>query len=156
MMKKVTLLLVCSLFIVGCAREPEVKDQSLQGKNMIRLNTDGTAHSATMDQSAAQQAVNDIKQKQAIRDAVAVNTKNKLFLAYQVKHMERFHKKQIEKEVQKQLKERFPQHQVVISSDLKLFWKTNELKKQLQKTRMGERKLNEEIEKLKKLSEETA
>lgn len=95
-----------------------------------------------------------MKARKEIRDAVAVNTKNKLLLAYQVKQMDRFRMRQIEKDVKQQLELLFPDHDIIVSSDLKLFWKTDELRGKMQKDDMDERKLDKQIEKLKKLREE--
>ncbi|MBB5325519.1 hypothetical protein HNQ34_002620 [Anoxybacillus tepidamans] len=154
MIKQLIGMMIIGLLLLGCAREPEVKKQSIQGKNMIQLSTDGTAHSNAVSQSVAQQAVEQVKARKEIRDAVAVNTKNKLLLAYQVKQMDRFRMRQIEKDVKQQLELLFPDHDIIVSSDLKLFWKTDELRGKIQKDDMNERKLDKQIEKLKKLSEE--
>ncbi|GGJ76929.1 hypothetical protein GCM10008982_27830 [Anoxybacillus voinovskiensis] len=140
--------------MVGCAREPGVKKQSLQGKNMIQLSTDGTAKTAEIRQSVAEQAVAQIKQRDDIRDAVAVSTDKKLLLAYQVKQMARFRMKQIAKDIQQQLERLFPDHEVTTSGDLKLFWKTDELRGKIEKDRLSERQMNREIDELKRLSEE--
>ncbi len=121
---------------------------------MIKLNSDGAAQLGPVDQSVARQAVERIRAKKEIHDAVALNTNKKLLLAYQIKQMSRFRKQQIDQEVAKQLKKQFPDYQIVTSGDLKLFWKTNELRQRMQKDAINERELNQQIEKLKKLSEE--
>nr|WP_290912124.1 YhcN/YlaJ family sporulation lipoprotein [Anoxybacillus sp.] len=153
-MKRWMGIILIGCLMIGCAREPEVKKQSLQGKNMIQLSTDGTAKTAETRQSVAEQAVAQIKQRGDIRDAVAVSTNKKLLLAYQVKQMARFRMKQIAKDIQQQLERLFPGHDVTTSSDLKLFWKTDELRGKIEKDRWSERKINREIDELKRLSEE--
>jgi hypothetical protein len=154
MRKQFIVAMIVGLLIVGCAREKEEKQQSSQGTNMIKTSTDGTAHSYKVDQSVAKQAVQRIKAREDVKDAVAVSTKDKLLLVYQVKHMYRFRMKQIQKDVKQQLKTLFPDHEVIVSSDLKIFWKTDELRGKIHKDGMSERKINRQIEKLKKLSEE--
>ncbi|MBA2874964.1 YhcN/YlaJ family sporulation lipoprotein [Thermaerobacillus caldiproteolyticus] len=154
MRKYVTMLMVVTLLIVGCAREKEIKQQSLQGTNMIKTNRDGTAYSYKVNQSIAKQAVQHIKARKEVRDAVAVNTSKKLLVAYQVKHMHRFRMKQIKKDIEQQLKQLFPNHKIIVSSDLKIFWKTNELRDKINKDGMNEKQINKQIKKLKKLSEE--
>lgn len=144
------------MLLTGCAREPDVKQQSLQNRDIVKLSSDGTARSLAVNQSAAEAAVERVRGKHEIREAVAVSTSDKLLLAYQVKQMHRFRKQQIERNILKQLRSLFPKHQIIVSGDLKLFWKTNELRQRLEKDDMNERELNREIAKLKKLSEEQA
>ncbi|MCZ0756170.1 YhcN/YlaJ family sporulation lipoprotein [Anoxybacillus sp. J5B_2022] len=154
MMKQLIGIIIIGFVLLGCAREPGVQKQSLQGENMISLSTDGTARSHEESQSVAEQAVKQVKARNEIRDAVAVSTNRKLLLAYQVKQMDRFRMKQIAKDIQQQLELLFPDHDVTISSDLKLFWKTDELRGKIEKDHMSERKINQQINQLKRLSEE--
>ncbi|WP_066323315.1 YhcN/YlaJ family sporulation lipoprotein [Anoxybacteroides amylolyticum] len=153
-MKRLAGIILIGCLMIGCAREPVVKKQSLQGKNMIQLSTDGTAKTNETRQFVAEQAVAQIKQRDDIRDAVAVSTDKKLLLAYQVKQMARFRMKQMAKDIQQQLERLFPDHEVTTSSDLKLFWKTDELRGKIEKDRLSERQINREIDELKRLTEE--
>jgi tetraacyldisaccharide-1-P 4'-kinase len=156
MRKWLLMALAIGIVMGGCAKENGVKQQSMRGTNLIRTNTDGTAKHANIDQLPAEQAVAYVRSRDDIKDAVAVNTSKKLLVAYQIKHMDRFYRKQIEKEIHDQLKRLFPDHQITSSSDLKIFWKTRELVDDLENNNWDEAKTNKQIEKIKRLSEDSA
>jgi hypothetical protein len=153
MIRKLFLAFLIIGILFGCAKEKENKQQSLQNFNITKTSTKETAD-ANLNQSVAKQAVQRISKKREIKDVVAVSTKKKLLLAYQVKHLQRFRMKQIENNIQKELEKLFPNHDVIISSDLKLFWKTEELRRKLNKDGIDEKEVNKQIEKLEKLSKE--
>jgi hypothetical protein len=153
MLKKLFSVLLIFSILFGCAKEKENKQQSLQNFNITKTNTKETAD-AGLNQSVAKQAVQRISKKHEINDVVAVNTKKKLLLAYKVKHMQRFRMKQIEKEVKEDLEKSLPDYDIIISSDMKLFWKTEELRRKLSKDGMNEKEVNKQIDKLEKLSNE--
>jgi hypothetical protein len=153
MRKWLIMTIVIGILMGGCANENKVKQQSMQGSDFMEINTNG-AQQAAINQQAAEQAVAHLKERDDIKDVVAVNTSNKLLVAYQIKHMHRFYRKQIEKEIDHQLIRLFPNYQIVSSSDLKIFWKTEELRGKLGNKKWNERKVDQQIEKIKQLSEE--
>ncbi|WP_181537948.1 YhcN/YlaJ family sporulation lipoprotein [[Anoxybacillus] calidus] len=155
MMKKWFLAFFIIGILFGCAKEKENQQQSLQNFNITKSSTKETAD-ANLNQSVAKQAVQKIREKREIKDVVAVNTKKKLLLAYQVKHMQRFRMKQIRKDVKEELENLFPDYDIILSSDIKLFWKTEELRRKLSKDGMDEKEIDKQIEKLEKLSNEKA
>ncbi|BDG48360.1 hypothetical protein PspKH34_29210 [Parageobacillus sp. KH3-4] len=120
----------------------------------MKTNTNGAIQPNNMNQQTAERAVALIKARDDIKDAVAVNTSKKLLVAYQIKHMHRFYRKQIEKEIERQLIRLFPNYQTVSSSDLKIFWKTEELREKLGNKNWNEQKVDQQIEKIRQLSEE--
>ncbi|OAT71932.1 sporulation protein [Parageobacillus thermoglucosidasius] len=146
--------IVICVWMGGCAKEQEVKQQSLQGSGFMKTNTNGAIQPNNMNQQTAERAVALIKARDDIKDAVAVNTSKKLLVAYQIKHMHRFYRKQIEKEIERQLIRLFPNYQTVSSSDLKIFWKTEELREKLGNKNWNEQKVDQQIEKIRQLSEE--
>jgi hypothetical protein len=154
MRKWLIMTVVIGILMGGCAKENKVKQQSMQGSDFTKINTDGTAQQAAINQQAAERAVAHLKERDDIKDVVAVNTSNKLLVAYQIKHMNRFYRKQIEKEIDRQLTRLFPNYQIVSSSDLKIFWKTEELRGKLGNKKWNEQKVDQQIEKIKQLSEE--
>ncbi|ALF09859.1 sporulation protein [Parageobacillus thermoglucosidasius] len=146
--------IVICVWISGCAKEREVKQQSLQGSGFMKTNTNGDMQPDHINQQTAEQAAARIKAREDIKDAVAVNTSKKLLVAYQIKHMHRFYRKQIEKEIDRQLMHLFPNYQIVSSSDLKIFWKTKELRGKIGNKDWNEKKADQQIEKIRQLSEE--
>jgi hypothetical protein len=153
MRKWLMMTVVIGILMGGCTNENKVKQQSMQGSDFMEINTNGAQQDA-INQQAAEQAVAHLKERDDIKDVVAVNTSKKLLVAYKIKHMHRFYRKQIEKEIDRQLIRLFPNYQIVSSSDLKIFWKTEELRGKLGNKKWNEQKVDQEIEKIKQLSEE--
>ena len=153
-MKKVLLIVTLAVGVIsGCTNEEKEQQQSLQNANLLRTGT-GHAAQTLLDQSVARKAAKRVEKMREIKDAIAVNTNEKLLLAYQVKQMQRFRLKQIEKDVRKELKKQFPNHDIIISSDIKLFWKTEELIEKMEKKDMSEKEIDKEIDKIEKLGNE--
>ena len=67
----------------------------------------------------------------------------------QVKPWLRYKKKKIEKKVEEDLKKEFPNADLIVSTDFKLYWESTKLIDQNDKE-----KLNDEVDQLKKLSKE--
>lgn len=134
----ILILATCLLAFSGC-----VNNQS-----------ESIGTNSVTNQDIAMKASNFVKKLDVITVAVAVNNDKEIFLAYKVKHLERFRLKKIEKHVKKSLEEEFPFYQITVSSDLKLFLETSELKEKLSKEKMTSKKLSREIEELKNLLNE--
>jgi len=138
----------------GCAKEETEQKQSLQGAELMRAQTSGTAKGAKLDQGPAERAAAYLRRRGDIRDVVAVNSGDRLLVAYQIPHMQRWNRKTIEKDIESKLRDMFPGYQVVSSSDLKIFWKTQQLKTRMVNKRWNQRDVNQEIERIEKLSKE--
>lgn len=146
-------LLVMILFfsIIGCAHEPKEQKQSLQNENITNVSHDGSA--SRSDQWHAKKAVDMLKARRDVKDAVAVEANGRLLVAYQVKHMQRFRMKDIEKDIERTLNDTFDK-QVIASRDLKIFWETKALKEKLETKHMSEKEIEKEMMTIQKLSEE--
>ncbi|BBW97051.1 hypothetical protein GsuE55_18840 [Geobacillus subterraneus] len=138
----------------GCAKEETEQKQSLQGADWMRAQTFGTAKGAVLDQGPAERAVASLRQRDDVREVVAVNSGERLLVAYQIPHLKRWKRKKIEKEIAERLRIMFPGYDVISSSDLKIFWKTKDLKTKMEKKRWDERDLQREIGRIEKLSKE--
>ncbi|WP_031405004.1 YhcN/YlaJ family sporulation lipoprotein [Geobacillus vulcani] len=154
-MKKWWLTAVVVMIAVGgCAKEETEQKQSLQGANLLKTQTSGTAKHAELNQGPAERAARYLRGRDDVRDVVAVNSGDRLLVAYQIPHMKRWSRKQIEKDIDQKLRGMFPGYNVVSSSDLKIFWKTKQLKANMDHRRWDERKVNREMGRIEKLSKE--
>ncbi|SFA58399.1 Sporulation lipoprotein YhcN/YlaJ (Spore_YhcN_YlaJ) [Anoxybacillus pushchinoensis] len=145
------LVMILFFFIISCAHEPKEQKQSLQNENITNVSHDGSAKRS--DQQHAEKAVQMLKERQDVKDAVAVEANGRLLVAYQVKHMQRFRMKAIEKNIERTLNDTFDK-QVIASHDLKIFWKTKALKEKMETKRMSEKEIEKEMTVIQKLSEE--
>ncbi|GAC91941.1 hypothetical protein KN10_2377 [Anoxybacillus flavithermus NBRC 109594] len=145
------LVLISVFFLMSCAHEQKEQNQSLQQENITNVNHDGSAKRS--DQQHAEKAVQMLKKRQDVKDAVAVEANGRLLVAYQVKHLHRFRMKQIEKDVRNMLNDAFDE-KVIASHDLKIFWKTKALKEKIETKNMSEKAIEKEVTIIQKLSEE--
>ncbi|AKS37653.1 membrane protein [Anoxybacillus gonensis] len=145
------LVLISVFFLMSCADEQKEKNQSLQLENMTNVSHNGSAKRS--DQQHAEKAVQMLKERQDVKDAVAVEANGRLLVAYQVKHLHRFRMKQIEKDVRNMLNDAFDE-KVIASHDLKIFWKTKALKEKIETKQMNEKEIEKEVTIIQKLSEE--
>ncbi|SER62609.1 YhcN/YlaJ family sporulation lipoprotein [Psychrobacillus sp. OK032] len=73
-----------------------------------------------------------------------------ILVAIDIKRMKRFNKEKIEKNLKKQLEEKFPDKEILVTGDLKVRW---ELEKVMD-NQLNTEKLSETIEEIKSLSKE--
>ncbi|MCL9970385.1 YhcN/YlaJ family sporulation lipoprotein [Anoxybacillus kestanbolensis] len=145
------LVLISVFFLMSCAHEQKEQNQSLQQENITNVSHNGSAKRS--DQQHAEKAVQMLKERQDVKDAVAVKANGRLLVAYQVKHLHRFRMKQIEKDVRNMLNDAFDE-KVIASHDLKIFWKTKALKEKIETKQMNEKEIEKEVTVIQKLSEE--
>lgn len=80
----------------------------------------------------------------------SVTDKNDVIVAIDIRRMSRFNKEKIEKKIKKQLEEKFPDKDVLVTGDLKIKWEIeNIIKEQMQTD-----KLKKSIDQIKSLSKE--
>lgn len=145
------LVLISVFFLMSCAHEQKEQQQSLQQENITNVSHNGSAKRS--DQQHAEKAVQMLRERQDVKDAVAVEANGRLLVAYQVKHLHRFRMKQIEKDVRNMLNDAFDE-KVIASHDLKIFWKTKALKEKIETKNMSEKEIEKEVTIIQKLSEE--
>ncbi|MCG6182579.1 YhcN/YlaJ family sporulation lipoprotein [Anoxybacillus sp. LAT_38] len=145
------LVLISVFFLMSCAHEQKEQQQSLQQENITNVSHNGSAKRS--DQQHAEKAVQMLRERQDVKDAVAVEANGRLLVAYQVKHLHRFRMKQIEKDVRNMLNDAFDE-KVIASHDLKIFWKTKALKEKIETKQMNEKEIEKEVTVIQKLSEE--
>ena len=144
-------VLMSIFLLMSCAHEQKEQKQSLQQEDMTNVSHNGSAKRS--DQRHAEKAVDMLKGRKDVKDAVAVQANGRLLVAYQVKHIHRFRMKAIEKDVQRMLNDAFDE-KVIASHDLKIFWKTKALKEKLETKHMSEKQIEKEVTIIQKLSEE--
>lgn len=105
-------------------------------------------------QAESSQAVDYVMSKNEITDAVAVNTKETILLAYDVQQMDRFRLDEIKKDVKKELETQFPDKKIALSFDKKIMLEVTELQNKMAEKEMNDKKVKKEIQKIEKLMKE--
>ncbi|WP_332650380.1 YhcN/YlaJ family sporulation lipoprotein [Lysinibacillus sp. 54212] len=97
-------------------------------------------------QIAAQEILTD---NGKIEEANIIIIDDKMLVAVQVKPWLRLKKQSIEKDITEKLEEAFPNLELIISTDFKIFWESSKLI-----TEEDTQKIRDEVDNLKKLSKE--
>lgn len=132
-MRKILLAVCCCVVLAGCGDTEE------------KLST----FYATYDDEKASKIEAILEQEKDIEHANIIFIEDKILVAMQVKPWLRYKKKKIEKRVEEDLKKEFPSSDLIVSTDFKLHWESQKLIDKNDKE-----KLNDEVDKLKKLSKE--
>ncbi|MCP1143828.1 YhcN/YlaJ family sporulation lipoprotein [Lysinibacillus endophyticus] len=131
-MKKIAWTLFCiPFFLFGCSGE-----QTVEVNNTVNNETD----------VGVREVINNSNEVYA---GNAIFVDNQLLVAVQAKPWLDYKKKKIEKNLKKQIEEKFPDLEVFVSADYKLFWETQKLLEE-----EDEKKISDEVEKLKDLAKE--
>jgi hypothetical protein len=117
--------------------------------NITNVSSQNTKNLNMTDQ--VEQLLN--KQKQ-VSDVKVVNSDKELFIAAEIKHMDRFRIKEIEKKLKKLTEDNYPNHNVTLSTDMKIFLELDELEKKVNEKNMSKKKIEKELKRIKSLSEE--
>jgi hypothetical protein len=89
-----------------------------------------------------------------VYDVAIVKGGNDTLIAYKVKHMHRFRMKQIEKEINKRLEEKFPKENFTVSSDYKIFLEVVELINDKKNPDYSDKRGNKKLQKIIRLQEQ--
>lgn len=125
------ILSVCVTLLVSCSQGQTEKDSQLA---LVKTtNPNPTVTDKNNGQGKAEGIEREVESIDEIYDVAVVKGKKATLVVYKVKHMQRFRMKQIEKDLNKKLEEKYPKEQFTVSSDYKIF---------LEAVRLVERKNN--------------
>jgi ABC-type multidrug transport system ATPase subunit len=131
-MKRLSVLVMLTVILAGC--------------------TDGGTYeikSAEDTESEREELLTILESEERLTDAVAYIIDGELVAAGKVKPFSKFNKAKIESKLQKEIKQAFPEHEVIFSTDLKIFWEIEELKED-----ESEKKMRNRLKEIQSLSKE--
>lgn len=91
-----------------------------------------------------------LKQEDYIEKATVIQNDNKMLVAVQIKPWDKWKKQKLEKKLQKKYEKLYPEKEVFVSTDFKIFYEANKIKKE----KLEGEKISEIIDQLKKLAKE--
>jgi len=110
-----------------------------------------------LDQSDSIRAKETLSSYKETTEVHAVNTKDKLFVAFDILHRNRFNMEEIESRARNDLKELFPNKKIEVSTDQKLVLEAQKAEERLtQKKTDSKHNLDNEIDNLFKLAHKKA
>lgn len=143
-------LIIFSILISGCQKDPGYHQTS--ENNHETTNT--SFKKAPVSQEASQKAKKILNQKDGVSKVQAINDDDQLVIAVAVPHMQRFKLESTTKKLDKQMKKHFPDQQVTLSTDKKIYLELEQLKKQMDNQQLSKETLNKKLQHIIKLSDE--
>lgn len=142
------IMILIVVMATGCQLEDETK-KTETSHPILQLSTSGE-----IGQNASKHAEEVLKKQNNLMDVQAINDDKKLLIAAQLPHNDRFQMKKIEKKLTKQVEKHFPDREITLSLDKKIHLEIKDLKEQLAKGKLDNKKLKKEIDRIIKLSKE--
>lgn len=142
------IMILIVVMATGCQLEDETKKTETSNP-ILQLSTSGE-----IGQNASKHAEEVLKKQNNLMDVQAINDDKKLLIAAQLPHNDRFQMKKIEKKLTKQVEKHFPDREITLSLDKKIHLEIKDLKEQLAKGKLDNKKLKKEIDRIIKLSKE--
>jgi len=109
-------------------------------------------------ESLAQENANTAKrtliQHDHINTVKAVNSEKDLVIAFEIDHLKRFNLEKIRKKIQKEMDEKFPDLNVIVSTDQKIVLELDRLEEKIFSDSISKKELNKKLKKIVKLDKE--
>ncbi|CAM3768785.1 YhcN/YlaJ family sporulation lipoprotein [Mesobacillus thioparans] len=156
--QKIKMIAVLGMFVTGIAgcssfgkTSPESRASMIQSVNP---DPGATNDLEDKDLELAARVKKDIAGLDEIFDVAVIAGKDDTLVAYKVKHMERFHMKAIEKEINKMLEKNYPGENFIVSSDFKIFIEAVELRERMKDPAYPDKKAEKELQRIISLKKE--
>lgn len=131
-MKKLAAIVLIPLFLIGCSSEQTIQVSGI-----------------TTDEEKRAEIESLIRDKKDVYTGTAIMVEDEVLIAIQVNPWLGFKEQKVEKELQKEIEEKYPDMNVLVSSDFKMHWETQKLLEE-----EDEKKVTDEVKKLKDLAKE--
>lgn len=145
-----TLSFLLLAFLFGCKTEPDMRSS----EGGVDIEYTKLSNTNAYDQQISNEAKHLLKKHKEITVLKGINTKKDLVMAFEVEQLERFHLNKLEKNYKKELKKKFPDMQIEISSDKKAVLELDQLEQALKEKDITEKELKKRIHHLIKLMKE--
>ncbi|GGJ97845.1 hypothetical protein GCM10007063_20250 [Lentibacillus kapialis] len=139
------LSLMALIFLISCSPDNDTS-QNDRGVNFSKISS-----SSSIDQTAANQAKENISNYNPVTAVNAVNTEKKIIIAFEIEHNKRFQLANISKKMQKDMEKQFSGHKVEVSTDKRLVFDIGNLEEKIARDEISSKKLKKEVDRLIKL-----
>lgn len=146
-MKKLSIPLICILFLWGCSNEDSENSNSHPNSNIIQ-----SQENINYETDSVKDKVDDYFQKEneKVASYKAIHTNNQLFVAFNATTLQQPKEQDLEKKIKKDLRKTTDIDDVYVTSDQKFYMELTKLEDQS----MTEEEMNKKVEKFKKLMKE--
>ncbi|KAA9027583.1 sporulation protein [Niallia endozanthoxylica] len=149
----VFIILCLEVMAAGCTPRNQTNQDYL-----VLMKTTNPAPKAIASDSKGKDLIKeiekDIEAHKDLYDVAVIKGKEHILVVYKVKHMQRFHMKKIEKEVNEKLEKKHPGENFIVSSDYKIFLEAVRLEEKMKDPNYPEKEAEKELERIVKLKKE--
>lgn len=146
------MLLILTVTLSGCNQSKEEQESRL---SLVKTtNPNPVKLTSKQDENIAEQVKQDVTKFDEIFDVAVVQGKKETLVVYKVKHLQRFRMKQIERNVTKELENKYPNESFTVSSDYKIFMEALKLKERVKDPNYSTTKAEKDLDKIIKLKNE--
>jgi hypothetical protein len=146
------ILLLIVLLVSGCSQTKGVQES--RASLIKTTNPSPVQINDKQEKNIADDVKKEVKKFDEIYDVAVVQGKKDTLVVYKVRHLQRFRMKQIEKNVTKQLEQKFPKGNFTVSSDYKIFMEAVELKDKVNEPKFSDEKAETRLQQIIKLKNE--
>lgn len=152
-MKRFLFIIVSLLIITSCQQEPRTNQHNQENKS---LDVDLTKLSTQLpiDQTFANEAKDYLKNMEDLTAIQAVNTNDQMMITIEIEYLKRFQLEKTRKDIEKQMKDTFPDLEVFVSTDQKIILELEQIEQALQQNNLTEKQLEKKIKELMNLAKE--
>ncbi len=141
--------------MVGCnSKLDEEKEVQLSLINETNPNPINLMAQPSQEKFISKRIKKEVQSIDSIYDVAVIKGKDKVLVAYKVKHLQRFHMKAIEKKVNDKLEKKYPDEDFTVSSDYKIFLEAVRLGEKLKDPSYPKKKAKKELDRIINLSKE--
>src|SRR5690625_7951889 len=140
------------LLFVGCGKNRPNMDSTSNPNIDIQFTNVKTTES--LAQENANTAKRTLIQHDHINTVKAVNSEKDLVIAFEIDHLKRFNLEKIRKKIQKEMDEKFPDLNVIVSTDQKIVLELDRLEEKIFSDSISKKELNKKLKKIVKLDKE--
>ncbi|NSL53066.1 YhcN/YlaJ family sporulation lipoprotein [Calidifontibacillus erzurumensis] len=145
-----SLLIIIFSVLSGCNEQNSKMQSNVNGPAPM-----GTAYiQSNINQQHADQAKEILLQKKEVKWVRAVESKNLLMVAVELKHWYTFQSKKLTKQMKKELEKQLDMKTIEVTTDHKIFIELEKLEEKIQNGDISKEKLNRELKDIRKLMKE--
>lgn len=140
--KKVIILTILSFMMISCNNQQETMEDETKVE-MTKITNQNL-----VNQDISNQAKDSLSEHKNVTNIHAVNTDKQLAIAIEIPHMKRFRLQKIEKELTKEMKNKFPEIDVNFSTDKKIIIELEQLERDLETTSLTKKEVDKKLKKI--------
>lgn len=150
--KFIFLVMVLVLLLAACNNNSTTDpSQGDDGMDITKLSNESIT-----SQKPSNQAKDILRKHEEITVIKAINTREKLLIAIEIEHHERFTLAQLRDEYTKEMKDKFKDMKIELSTDKKISIELEKLEQQINEGSLSNKQLEKKVDKLIKLAKDQA